>query len=92
MMSIAPRFQHDPSALRKLWVIQRPLTWMASQNTIEVAQNEAEKLLKMIDALDDNDDVQRVAANLTSLRTPWPSWATDGKLDKNMSFLALTPG
>ena len=33
------------------------------QNTIELAQGEAETLLKMLNALDDNDDVQQVAAN-----------------------------
>ena len=44
----------DPEAAHLDW---RP------QNTIEVAESAAETLLKMIDALDDNDDVQRVAAN-----------------------------
>ena len=33
------------------------------QNTIELAHGEAETLLKMLNALDDNDDVQQVAAN-----------------------------
>ena len=33
------------------------------QNTIEVNEKEAETLLKLIDSLEDNDDVQRVSAN-----------------------------
>ena len=43
-----------PEAARLDW---RP------QNTVEVNGREAETLLKMLDTLDDNDDVQRVAAN-----------------------------
>ncbi len=44
----------EPEAARLDW---RP------QNTIEVGESEAETLFKMLDALEDNDDVQRVAAN-----------------------------
>ncbi|MEK9679178.1 MAG: YebC/PmpR family DNA-binding transcriptional regulator [Rhodospirillaceae bacterium] len=44
----------EPEAARLDW---RP------QNTIEVGEKEAETLFKMLDALEDNDDVQRVAAN-----------------------------
>ena len=33
------------------------------QNTIQLGKGEAEAILKMIDMLDDNDDVQRIAAN-----------------------------
>ncbi len=33
------------------------------QNTIEVEQHTAETLMKLIDVLDDNDDVQKVSAN-----------------------------
>lgn len=38
------------------------LTWKP-QNTIEIGEGPAETLLKLLDALDDNDDVQQVAAN-----------------------------
>jgi YebC/PmpR family DNA-binding regulatory protein len=44
----------EPSALRLIW---RP------QNTIGVDDEKAEKLLKMLDALEDSDDVQNVYAN-----------------------------
>ena len=43
-----------PEAARLEW---RP------HSTIDVNESEAETLLKMLDTLDDNDDVQRVAAN-----------------------------
>ena len=33
------------------------------QNTVEVTEKDAETLLKLLDALEDSDDVQRVAAN-----------------------------
>ena len=33
------------------------------QNTIEVGEKGAEKLIKLLNTLEDNDDVQRVAAN-----------------------------
>jgi len=33
------------------------------QNSVEVGDKEAETLLKLLDALEDNDDVQRVSAN-----------------------------
>ena len=33
------------------------------QTTVEVSDDDAEKLLKLLDVLDDNDDVQRVSAN-----------------------------
>ena len=38
------------------------LDWKA-QNTVEVDAQNAETLFKLLDSLDDNDDVQRVAAN-----------------------------
>ena len=44
----------DPETARLDW---KP------QNTVEVGEQEAETLLKLLDVLDDNDDVQRVAAN-----------------------------
>ena len=44
----------EPSALRLIW---RP------QNTVDVDDDKAEKLLKMLDALEDSDDVQNVYAN-----------------------------
>lgn len=43
-----------PEAARLEW---RP------HSTIDVNESEAETLLKMLDTLDENDDVQRVAAN-----------------------------
>ena len=33
------------------------------QNTVEVGEKGAEKLIKLLNSLEDNDDVQRVAAN-----------------------------
>ena len=33
------------------------------QTTVDIDENVAESLFKMLDVLDDNDDVQRVAAN-----------------------------
>jgi YebC/PmpR family DNA-binding regulatory protein len=44
----------EPSSVRMIW---RP------QNTIGVDDEKAEKLLKMLDALEDSDDVQNVYAN-----------------------------
>lgn len=44
----------EPSGLRIIW---RP------KNTIDVDDEKAEKLLKMLDALEDSDDVQNVYAN-----------------------------
>jgi YebC/PmpR family DNA-binding regulatory protein len=44
----------DPNVLRLIW---RP------QNTVGVDDEKAEKLLKMLDALEDSDDVQNVYAN-----------------------------
>jgi YebC/PmpR family DNA-binding regulatory protein len=44
----------EPSGLRLIW---RP------QNTVGVDDDKAEKLLKMLDALEDSDDVQNVYAN-----------------------------
>ena len=41
---------------------QARLDWR-SQNTVEVDEKQAETLLKMLDSLEDSDDVQRVAAN-----------------------------
>ena len=38
------------------------LAWKP-QNSIAVDEDTAQTLLKLIDALEDNDDVQRVAAN-----------------------------
>ncbi len=38
------------------------LGWKA-QTTVTVSEDDAEKLLKLLDTLDDNDDVQRVSAN-----------------------------
>ena len=38
------------------------LAWKP-QTTIEVDEKHAETLLKLLDVLDDNDDVQQVAAN-----------------------------
>ena len=44
----------EPGAVKIIW---RP------QNTVDVDDNKAEKLLKMLDALEDSDDVQNVYAN-----------------------------
>jgi YebC/PmpR family DNA-binding regulatory protein len=44
----------EPGAVKIIW---RP------QNTVEVDDDKAEKLLKMLDALEDSDDVQNVYAN-----------------------------
>lgn len=44
----------EPSAARIMW---RP------QNTVEVDDDKAEKLMKLLDALEDSDDVQNVYAN-----------------------------
>ncbi|NQV56573.1 MAG: YebC/PmpR family DNA-binding transcriptional regulator [Rhodospirillales bacterium] len=41
---------------------QARLDWRP-QNTVEVDEHQAETLLKMLDVLEDSDDVQRVAAN-----------------------------
>jgi transcriptional/translational regulatory protein YebC/TACO1 len=38
------------------------LQWIA-KNTVEVGGDEAEKLVKMIDAIEDNDDVQNLFTN-----------------------------
>ena len=38
------------------------LAWKP-QTTVEVGEKHAETLLKLLDALDDNDDVQQIAAN-----------------------------
>ena len=41
---------------------QAELSWIA-RNEVEVAGKEAERLLKLLDALDDSDDVQKVYSN-----------------------------
>jgi transcriptional/translational regulatory protein YebC/TACO1 len=41
---------------------QAGLVWKAA-NTIEVDEDKAASLLKLIDVLEDNDDVQTVSAN-----------------------------
>ena len=51
--SLAARFG-DPREAHLAW---KP------QTTVEVDEKHAENLLKLLDALDDNDDVQQVAAN-----------------------------
>ncbi|HCM06887.1 MAG TPA: YebC/PmpR family DNA-binding transcriptional regulator, partial [Alphaproteobacteria bacterium] len=38
------------------------LVWKP-QNTIEVGETQASTLLKLLDTLDDNDDVQNIASN-----------------------------
>jgi transcriptional/translational regulatory protein YebC/TACO1 len=50
---LAERFG-DPREARLTW---RP------QTSIEVDEGQAETLLKLLDVLEDNDDVQQVAAN-----------------------------
>jgi YebC/PmpR family DNA-binding regulatory protein len=58
----------DFSTVQKALEVQYPepneakLSWRA-QNTIELDENKAAILLKFLDVLDDNDDVQSVAAN-----------------------------
>ena len=37
--------------------------WMGPQNTVPLDEDKAMSVLKLMDALDDNDDVQTVAAN-----------------------------
>jgi YebC/PmpR family DNA-binding regulatory protein len=54
--ALAERFG-DPREARLTW---RP------QTSIEVDEVQAESLLKLLDALEDNDDVQQVAANFES--------------------------
>ncbi len=51
--ALAERFG-DPQEARLAW---------QPQTTIEVDEEQAETLLKLLDALDDNDDVQQVSAN-----------------------------
>ena len=41
----------------------RDLLGLEPQNTVPVEEKHAETLLKLLDVLDDNDDVQQVAAN-----------------------------
>jgi transcriptional/translational regulatory protein YebC/TACO1 len=36
---------------------------MIPQNTVQIAGREAEQVLRMMDAIEDNDDVQNVYAN-----------------------------
>jgi transcriptional/translational regulatory protein YebC/TACO1 len=38
------------------------LTWRP-QNTVEIDEDKAQTMLKLLDTLDDSDDVQRVSAN-----------------------------
>jgi len=51
--ALAERFG-DPQEARLAW---------QPQTTIEINEEQAETLLKLLDALDDNDDVQQVSAN-----------------------------
>ncbi|MGC8908789.1 MAG: YebC/PmpR family DNA-binding transcriptional regulator [Desulfomonilaceae bacterium] len=61
----------DPSdfeALKKAvedrgWKTEMAEVTMAPQNTVKLEGKKAEQMLKMMDALDDHDDVQRVFAN-----------------------------
>ncbi|MEZ5648502.1 MAG: YebC/PmpR family DNA-binding transcriptional regulator [Alphaproteobacteria bacterium] len=54
VLSVLEKKFNDPQSAKLIW---RP------QNLISVTGEAAESLLKLLDALDDNDDVQNVAAN-----------------------------
>lgn len=47
----------------KGWMIEEAELAMVPQNTVKLEGKKAEQMLKMMDALDDNDDLQKVSAN-----------------------------
>jgi transcriptional/translational regulatory protein YebC/TACO1 len=47
----------------KGWKLELYEITMIPQNTVKLEGKKAEQMLKMMDALDDNDDMQRVFAN-----------------------------
>ena len=44
------------------WPRRRALTWKP-QNTVPVGEDKVQQLFKLLEALEDNDDVQTVSAN-----------------------------
>ena len=57
-------FESAKAALEEAGIsIERAEISMIPQNTVKLAGNDAEKMIKLMDALDDHDDVQNVWAN-----------------------------
>jgi YebC/PmpR family DNA-binding regulatory protein len=51
------------AVVKKGWAVELAEVTMIPQNTVKLEGKKAEQMLKMMDALDDNDDVQHVYAN-----------------------------
>ena len=45
---------------------------MQAKSTVEVEGNQVHQNLRLVDLLEDHDDVQRVTANFESRTTCWP--------------------
>ena len=65
---------------------------MMPQNTVPVEGKQAEQVLRLMEALDDQDDVRKAHANSTSPTRLWPLWHRKSLMVASLQSLPLGEG